>query len=132
MKFILVDPASAVDLLYLLALIWLGYKPNNLHNSGRVLVEFNSMQTHLLGEIVLLISAGPVTALVSLMVIDELSSFNAILGCTWIHAMKALPSSYHQRLSFLTPQGHVDISGDQQAAKTCCTLDLQDDETPAK
>ena len=82
MKCILVDPASIVDLLYLLALIWLDYKPDNLHNSRRVLVEFNSMQTHLLWEIVLLISAGPVTTLVSLTVIDELSSFNAILGCT--------------------------------------------------
>ena len=31
---------------------------------------------------------------------DKSSSFNAILGRTWIHAMKALPSSNHQMLSF--------------------------------
>ena len=103
MKHILIDPGSAADLLNLPALIRLGYKPDNLRNLGRVLVGFNSMLTHSLGEIVLPLSTGPVTTLVSLMVIDKSLNFNAILGCTWIRAMKALLSSYHQKLSFLTP-----------------------------
>ena len=89
--------------LYLLTLIRLGYKDDNLSNPSRFLVGFNDTETLSLGEIVLLISTGSVTTLVPLTVIEEPSSFNAILGCTWIHAMKALPSSYHQRLSFLTP-----------------------------
>ena len=89
MKHILVDPRSVVDLLYLPALIQLGYKADNLRNPSRVLVGFNGTETLLLGEIVLPISASPVTALVPLTVIDELSSSNAILGHTWIHAMKA-------------------------------------------
>ena len=89
MKQILVDPGSVVDLLYLPALIQLGYKADNLRNPSRVLVGFNGTETLLLGEIVLPISASPVTALVPLTVIDESSSSNAILGHTWIHAMKA-------------------------------------------
>ena len=76
MKRILVDPGNATYLLHFPILIRLGYKPDNLHNLGRVQ-----------------------------MVINEPSNFNAILGHTWIHAMKALPSSYHRRLSFLTPHG---------------------------
>ena len=102
MKRILVDPGSVADLLYLLSLLYTSYKPNNLRNLERVLVNFNGLQTNSLGEIVLPILARLVTILISLMVVDEPSSFNAILGCTWIHAMKALPSSYHQMLSFLT------------------------------
>ena len=132
MKHILVDSGSATDLLYFPALIRLGYTPKNLHNLGRILVWFNDTQTHSLREIVLPISTGPVTALVPLTVIDELLNFNAILGHTWIHAMKALPSSYHQRLSFLTSQGQVDTSGDQQATQTCFTLNLQDGDAPLK
>ena len=112
MKRILVDSSTTTDLLYLPSLIRLGYKPVNLRNSGRDLVGFNGTLTHSLREIVLPISVGPITALVSLTVIDKSTKFNAILGRTWIHAMKALPSSYHQRLSFLTPQGQVDINGD--------------------
>ena len=101
MKRILVDPGSVASVLYLLALLYASYKPNNL-NLERVLVDFNGLQTNSLGKIVLPISARLVTILISLMVVDEPSSFNTILGCTWIHAMKALPSLYHKMLSFLT------------------------------
>ena len=41
MKQILVDLGNAADLLYLPALLRLGYKPYNLYNLGRVLVNFN-------------------------------------------------------------------------------------------
>ena len=99
MKRILVDPGSAADLLYLPALLRLGYKRDNLCNPGKVFVGFNELQTSSLGEIVLPDSVGPVTALVPLMVIDEPSSFNTILGRTRIHTMKALPSFYHKMLS---------------------------------
>ena len=72
MKRILVNPGSAADLLYLPAMIRLGYKTDNLHNSGRVLVWSNGTLTHSLGEIVLPILARPVIALVPLTVIDEM------------------------------------------------------------
>ena len=62
------------------ALLCLGYKPNNLRNPRRVLVGFNESHNNSLGEIVLLVSVDPVTALVPLTVIDESSSFNVILG----------------------------------------------------
>ena len=41
MKRILVDLNSAVDLLYLPALLRLGYKPDSLRNPERILVGFN-------------------------------------------------------------------------------------------
>ena len=80
MKWISIDPNSAVDLLYLPALLCLGYKPDNLRNLGRVLVDFYRSQTNSMGEIVMSVSVRPVTTLVFLTVIDEPSSFNAILG----------------------------------------------------
>ena len=95
MKRMLIDSRSVADLLYLPALVFLGYKPDNSHNLGRILVGFNGTQTQSLGEIVLPISVGPVTSMVPLMVIDKPSNFNSILDRTWTHAIKALPSSYH-------------------------------------
>ena len=50
MKRILVDLGSATDLLFLLALLRLGYKPDNLRNPRRVLVGFNGSQTNSLGR----------------------------------------------------------------------------------
>ena len=112
MKQILVDPDNAIDLLYLSTLFRLGYKPDSLPNPERISVGFNGLQISSPGEIVLSASNGLVTALVPLTMIDEPSSFNVILGRTWIHAMKALSSSYYQVLSFLTSQGQVNIRGD--------------------
>ena len=84
MRHILIDHGSGANLLYLLALLRLGYKPDNLRNPRRVLVGFNGTQTASLGEIVFPIMVGLVTTLVPFTVIDEPSSFNAILGLTWI------------------------------------------------
>ena len=78
MKRILIYPVSAIDLLYLPTLLRLDYKSDNLRNPCKVLVRFNNLKTHLLGEIMLLISEGPVTTLVPLTVVDKHSSFNTI------------------------------------------------------
>ena len=82
MKRILGDPSSATNLLYLPALLCLGYKPDNLRGPRRVLVGFNGSQTNSMGEIVLQVSVGPVTTIIRFSVIDKPSSFNAILGRT--------------------------------------------------
>ena len=116
MKHILVDPGSATDLFYLPTLLRLSYKTDNLRNIVRVLVSFNGSHTNSLGGIVLPVSTGPFTTLVLLTVIDDPSLFNAILGGTGIHAMKALASSYHQVLSFQTLLGQIDIKRDQKTA----------------
>ena len=102
MRRILIDHGSATNLLCLPSLLRLMYKPNNLRNLRRILVGFNKMQTTSLSKIVFPVAESLVTALFPFTLIDEHSSFNAILGRTWIQAMKALPSSYHQMLSFLT------------------------------
>ena len=47
MKHLLVEPCSATNLLYLLALIRLDYKLDNLSNPGKVLVGFDELKSHL-------------------------------------------------------------------------------------
>ncbi|RVW43991.1 Transposon Ty3-G Gag-Pol polyprotein [Vitis vinifera] len=63
--------------------------------------------------------AGPVTLNVQFSVVQELSPFNVILGRTWLHYMKAIPSTYHQMVSFLTNEGQTDLYGSQLAARQC-------------
>ena len=82
MKRILVYLGSAVDLLYLLTMRRLGYKPDNLRGLRRVLVGFRGSQTNSMRKIVLPVSAVLVTSLIRFTVINEMSSFNTILGFT--------------------------------------------------
>ncbi|RVX09469.1 Transposon Ty3-I Gag-Pol polyprotein [Vitis vinifera] len=93
---ILVDPGSSADLVQASVVGHMGHTLTGLENPGRILSGFNRSSTTSLGDIVLSVQADPVTLNVQFSVVQELSPFNVILGCTWLHYMKAIPSTYHQ------------------------------------
>ncbi|KAL6321835.1 hypothetical protein AAG906_035534 [Vitis piasezkii] len=97
----------------------MGHGLAGLENPGRILSGFNGSSTTSLRDIVLPVQAGPVTLNVQFSVVQELSPFNVILGRTWLHYMKAIPSTYHQMVSFLTNEGQTDLYGSQLAARQC-------------
>ncbi|RVW19915.1 hypothetical protein CK203_114482 [Vitis vinifera] len=78
----------------------MGRSLEGLETPGRILSGFNGSSTTSLGDIILPVQAGPVTLNVQFSVVQELSPFNVILGRTWLHYMKAIPSTYHQMVSF--------------------------------
>ncbi|RVW52832.1 Transposon Ty3-I Gag-Pol polyprotein [Vitis vinifera] len=90
-----------------------------LENPRRILSGFNGASTTSLGDIVLPVQAGPVTLNIQFLVVQDLSPFNIILGRTWLHYMKVIPSTYHQMVSFLTKDGQIDLYGSQLAARQC-------------
>nr|CAN83046.1 hypothetical protein VITISV_015526 [Vitis vinifera] len=116
---ILVDPGSSADLVQASVMSHMGHTLTGLENPGRILSGFNGSSTTSLGDIVLPVQAGPVTLNVQFSVVQELSPFNVILGRTWLHYMKAIPSTYHQMVSFLTNDGQIDLYGSQLAARQC-------------
>ncbi|RVW25219.1 hypothetical protein CK203_105969 [Vitis vinifera] len=116
---ILVDPGSSADLVQASVIGHMGHSLAGLENPGRILSGFNGSSTTSLGDIILPVRAGPVTLNVQFSVVQELSPFNVILGRTWLHYMKAIPSTYHQMVSFLTNEGQTDLYGSQLAARQC-------------
>ena len=50
-------------------------------------------------------------------VVSDHLPYNTILGRAWIHKMKAIPSTYHQKVDFLTKTGH--LFERQLAARQC-------------
>lgn len=97
----------------------MGFIPSSLENPGRTLSGFNGSSTTSIRDIILPIQAGPVILNTLFSVVEDLSPFNAILGHTWLHGMKAIPSTYHQMVSFITRDGQIDIQGSQLAARQC-------------
>ncbi|KAL6334842.1 hypothetical protein AAG906_022831 [Vitis piasezkii] len=115
---ILVDPGSSADLVQASVISHMGRSLTGLENPGRILSGFNGASTTSLGDIVLPVQADP-TLNVQFSVVQDLSPFNVILGRTWLHYMKAIPSTYHQMVSFLTKDGQIDLYGSQLAARQC-------------
>ncbi|XP_034689225.1 uncharacterized protein LOC117917110 [Vitis riparia] len=115
---ILVDPGSSADLVQAAVISHMvGHNLVGLENPGRILSGFNGASTISLGDIVLPVQAGPVTLNVLFSVVQDLLPFNIILGRTWLHCMKAIPSTYHQMVSFLTEDEQINLYGSQLAAR---------------
>ena len=106
---VLVDPGSAMDLLQLLAVRQMKLSSNMLNSAGRILSGFNGATTVTLGDVTLLVKAGPVTQQILFSVVKDLGPYNAIMGRTWLHYMKAIPLTYHQTINYLTSVGQVDL-----------------------
>ena len=99
---------------------------DHLSSVGRVLSGFNGATTLTVRDIAFPVREGSVvTQQVLFSIVEELGSYNAIQGRTWLHAMKAIPSTYHQTISYLTASGQVDLQGSQLAARQCYQLSLQ-------
>lgn len=69
---------------------------NVLENPRKALMGFNISITISLGDIMLSVFVG----LVNMMF--KPFSYNVILGRALIHDMKIIPSTYHQKVSYLT------------------------------
>ena len=122
---VLVDPGSAAGLLHLPAFKQMRVPIDHLHSAGRVLSCFNGATTLSVGDITFSVKAGPVTQRVLFSVVEDLGPYNAIVGRAWLHAMKVVPSTYHQTISYLTESGQVNLQGSQLAARHCYQLSLQ-------
>ncbi|XP_070057645.1 uncharacterized protein [Nicotiana tomentosiformis] len=57
------------------------------------LIDFNNAVERTSGEITLPILAGGVTLEMTFYIMDQATSYNAIVGQPWIHPMRAIPSS---------------------------------------
>nr|XP_016436529.1 PREDICTED: uncharacterized protein LOC107762670 [Nicotiana tabacum] len=67
------------------------------------LTGFNNAVERTSGEIVLPVLAGGVTLEMTFHVMNQETAYNAIMGRPWIHAIRAIPSSFYQIIKFPTP-----------------------------
>ncbi|XP_070054369.1 uncharacterized protein [Nicotiana tomentosiformis] len=115
-KRILVDPGSSTNIIQ-----WRVMEQAKLTRSiipeTKLLTGFNLASMTTRGEILLLTNAEGDMKTTLFEVVDGDMGYNIILGRPWLHEMKAVPSTYHQLLKFLTPEGIKQIRGDQPAER---------------
>ena len=91
------------------------YSLSALENLGQLLSRFNGATTTSQGDIVFPVRASSITLNIQFSVVEDLSHFNAIMGCAWLHRMKVVPSTYDQMVSYLIENGQINLFGNQLA-----------------
>uniref|UniRef100_A0A2N9GEV7 Uncharacterized protein n=1 Tax=Fagus sylvatica TaxID=28930 RepID=A0A2N9GEV7_FAGSY len=96
-----------------------GLKQSDLQPYDAPLFGFSGESIRPMGRITLNVHTGPISLETEFVVIDVPSPYTAIMGRRWLHRLKAVPSSFHQKLRFPTDFGIMEIKGDQVASKQC-------------
>ena len=104
---------------------------DKLSSAGIIFSGFNGTTMLTVGDIALPVKAGSVTQQVLFLVVEDLGPYNVIVGRAWLHVMKAVPSTYHQTISYLTSAGHIDLLSSQLVARQCYQLSLREHEKGA-
>lgn len=117
---VLVDQESSAEILYYMAFKAVGFTKDHLSPVGAPLVGYSGIPVYPVGKIVLPVFADSVRLDVEFIVVNSPSPYNVILGCNWMHGMKAVASTLHQCVRFIGESGLQEtIKGDQMASKRC-------------
>ena len=118
-KRILVDQGSGVEVMYPYLFKGLGLKNEDLSKYDTPLVGFNGQMVVPEGQISLPVNMEGNEVMVAFIVVNSFSSYTAILGRLWIHAMGPVPSTLHVKVKFHIEYGIAIVRGNQQVARQC-------------
>ena len=129
---VLVDNGSSADILYYPAFQQIRLRQYLLRLACSPLIEFGGMKVQLVGNVTLPVVVGSyprqITKSVNFLVVDCSSSYNAIIGRPTLNSWKAVTSTYHLSVKFLTEYGIRQAQGDQLAARECYLVMMALDE----
>ena len=114
---VLIDQGSFAEVMYQDLYGKLGLVEAELTGFTTPIFGFSGEPVIPLGKIVLPVLTGPINLQTEFIVVQASSPYNVIMVRDWLHRMKAVPSTFHQKLRFPTAEGIMELSGDQVAAK---------------
>jgi len=83
------------------------------------LTGFNNAVERTFEKIELPVLAGGVMLETTFHIMNQETTYNTIIGRPWIHAIRAVPSSFYQVIKFPTPWGIFSIRGEPRTAQEC-------------
>uniref|UniRef100_A0A2N9GBG3 RNA-directed DNA polymerase n=1 Tax=Fagus sylvatica TaxID=28930 RepID=A0A2N9GBG3_FAGSY len=111
---VLIDQGSFAEVMYQDLYGKLGLGEAELTDFTTPIFGFSGEPVVPLGKIMLPVLAGPINLQTEFIVVRASSPYNAIMGRDWLHRMRAVPSTLHQKLRFPTADGVMELNGDQE------------------
>ncbi|KAF6173200.1 hypothetical protein GIB67_028498 [Kingdonia uniflora] len=116
----MVDTSNIIKLLFQSTIDQMGLA-DKVKPTGIDISVFNSSKEERVGNIKLPITNGQAMIDVVFYVINAKSYYLGIMGCYWLHNMRAIPSTYHWALRFDWNGDIYKIKGSQKLARACKT-----------
>jgi hypothetical protein len=114
---VLIDNGSALNVCPFITLEKLGFSESDLSPSNMIVRAFDGTRRETMGEIELPIEIGNVTFQIRFQVLQIPSAYNFLLGRPWIHAIKSVPSSLHQKVKFVMGDKQLTIHAEKDFEK---------------
>ncbi|XP_050242507.1 uncharacterized protein LOC126691519 [Quercus robur] len=116
-KRVLVDPGSAVEVMYPDLYKGLNLRPEDLTAYDSPLVSFEGKTIVPKGQIRLPIQTGSEVIEMDFIMVNAYSPYTAIVDRPWIHALEAVCSTLHQKVKYPFGGRVEEIHGDQAMAR---------------
>ncbi|XP_059639746.1 uncharacterized protein LOC132282142 [Cornus florida] len=124
---VLIDPGSSANIMPRVTFNRLEIKLEELKCTGNPLLGFDGKRVEPIGTVELLVQAAERELVKSFVVVEIHPSYNLLMEREWIHRVQGVPSTLHQVMRCLSPDGSevIDIHGDQVATKECYSVTLK-------
>lgn len=94
----LVDNGSTINVRPLRTALKLGFKEEDFTPSSQGIRAYDNSRRQALGTITMNVTTSVIEHATAFQVVDIKPSFNLLLGRPWLHDLKAIPSSLHQKV----------------------------------
>ncbi|XP_028208392.1 uncharacterized protein LOC114391605 [Glycine soja] len=110
---VLIDKGSSLNVMPKSTSDRLPFNASHLRPSSMVVRAFDGICWDVRGEIDLLIQIGPHICQITFQVMDINPAYSCLLGRPWIHSIRVVPSTLHQRLKFMV-EGQLIIVSEEE------------------
>jgi hypothetical protein len=116
-KRVLIDQGSFAEVMYQEIYEKLGLGESDLTSFTTPVFGFSGESVVPQGKTTFLVLAGLINLQTKFIVVKALSPYNAIIRRDWLHKMRAIPSTLHQKQRFPTRDGIMEVNRDQVTTK---------------
>ena len=124
-KRVMVDQGSAAEIMYPDLYKGLSLRAKDLTPYRSPLVSFEGKVIIPKGQIRLPVQTGSETVEVDFIVVDAYSPYTAIVARPWLHILRAVSSTLHQKIKYPSKGQIEEILGDQTMARQCMVAAIQ-------